>query len=94
MYARMGLAGGLQRHRRIGPDGVVTLTGLIELYTGKLAAERAVKRARAYAPLTTICRSHCGLKAPMRISLPMSSGPSTSAPLCRRAYKPWSTTAT
>ena len=27
-------------------DGVVTLTGVIDSYTGKLAAERAVKRVR------------------------------------------------
>ena len=75
-------------------DRVVTLTGFIDSYAGKLAAERAVKRAAVCAPSPTICRSPCVLNARMRTSPATSSAHWTSMPPCRPAYKPWSATVT
>jgi len=42
----LGFRGGRQRDWRRSQGGVVTLTGFIDSYAGKLAAERVVKRVR------------------------------------------------
>ena len=75
-------------------DHVVTLTGFIDTYAGKLAAERAARRVRGVKAVANDIQVRLRLRALTPTWRPTPFGSSTCTEHCRTACRWWCTTAT